>query len=104
MGHFKLMFFCILFTITFIVHPTISRPLHATVKQEVDQSEGFDELAPAESPEGLEGGHEVLEHEKHHHSSSVAGGGVIIGGLVTVTFAAVCCYIRVTRRRDGDKH
>ncbi|CAA3007488.1 uncharacterized protein LOC111386977 [Olea europaea subsp. europaea] len=38
---------------------------------------------------------------KHHSSSdkSVAGGGVIIGGLVTAIFAAVYCYIRVTRRR-----
>ncbi|RZB75231.1 hypothetical protein D0Y65_033913 [Glycine soja] len=38
---------------------------------------------------------------KHHSSDkSVAGGGVIIGGLVTAIFAAVFCYIRVTRRRD----
>nr|GEV83213.1 retrovirus-related Pol polyprotein from transposon TNT 1-94 [Tanacetum cinerariifolium] len=52
------------------------RPLHATVKQEVE-SKGFDELAPAESPEGSS---EVMVHEKqHYHSSSVAGGGVIIG-------------------------
>ncbi|KAL2328310.1 hypothetical protein Fmac_021737 [Flemingia macrophylla] len=37
-----------------------------------------------------------------HHSTdkSVAGGGVIIGGLVTAIFAAVFCYIRVTRKRD----
>nr|GEV87366.1 hypothetical protein CTI12_AA191400 [Tanacetum cinerariifolium] len=90
-----------MFILTFILVPTTSRPLHATVKQEVE-SKGFDESAPAESPEGSS---EVMVHEKHnHHSSSVAGGGVIIGGLVTVTFAAVCCYIRVTRRRDGDKH
>ncbi|KAF3443771.1 hypothetical protein FNV43_RR13461 [Rhamnella rubrinervis] len=40
---------------------------------------------------------------KHEHRSdkSVAGGGVIIGGLVTAIFAAVFCYIRVTRKRDG---
>ncbi|QCD87882.1 hypothetical protein DEO72_LG3g2422 [Vigna unguiculata] len=38
---------------------------------------------------------------KHHSTDkSVAGGGVIIGGLVTAIFAAVFCYIRVTRRRD----
>ncbi|KAB1210096.1 hypothetical protein CJ030_MR6G011328 [Morella rubra] len=37
---------------------------------------------------------------KHHADKSVAGGGVIIGGLVTAIFAAVFCYIRVTRRRD----
>ncbi|KAF8409441.1 hypothetical protein HHK36_005517 [Tetracentron sinense] len=40
---------------------------------------------------------------KHHSSGkSVAGGGVIIGGLFTTIFAAVFCYIRVTRRRRGD--
>lgn len=39
-----------------------------------------------------------------HHSpdKSVAGGGVIIGGLVTAIFAAVYCYIRVTRRRPAE--
>nr|KYP50322.1 hypothetical protein KK1_027897 [Cajanus cajan] len=37
---------------------------------------------------------------KHHSTDkSVAGGGVIIGGLVTAIFAAVFCYIRVTRKR-----
>ncbi|KAK7257502.1 hypothetical protein RIF29_31525 [Crotalaria pallida] len=36
---------------------------------------------------------------KHHSTDkSVAGGGVIIGGLVTAIFAAVFCYIRVTRK------
>ncbi|KAB5512883.1 hypothetical protein DKX38_029911 [Salix brachista] len=39
---------------------------------------------------------------KHHSSDkSVAGGGVILGGLVTAIFAAVFCYIRVTRKRNG---
>ncbi|CAJ2654938.1 unnamed protein product [Trifolium pratense] len=38
---------------------------------------------------------------KHHSTDkSVAGGGVIIGGFVTAIFAAVFCYIRVTRKRD----
>ncbi|XP_048328034.2 uncharacterized protein LOC125421924 [Ziziphus jujuba] len=37
---------------------------------------------------------------KHHSDESMAGGGVIIGGLVTAIFAAVFCYIRVTRRRN----
>lgn len=36
------------------------------------------------------------------HHSSEAGGGVIIGGLVTAIFAAVYCYIRVTRRRSAE--
>ncbi|CAH9135749.1 unnamed protein product [Cuscuta epithymum] len=50
----------------------------------------------AEAPESL------AAH--HHYSKSVAGGEVIIGGLVTALFAAVYCYIRVTRRRvDGDQ-
>lgn len=45
---------------------------------------------------------------KHHSTDkSVAGGGVIIGGLVAAIFAAVYCYIRVTRKKsssDGEKH
>lgn len=48
---------------------------------------------------------EVIRTEKHHSSDkSVAGGGVIIGGLVTAIFAAVYCYIRVTRKRVGENH
>ncbi|KAL2466304.1 hypothetical protein Adt_42155 [Abeliophyllum distichum] len=45
---------------------------------------------------------EAAEAPQKHHSSfdkSVAGGGVIIGGLVTAIFAAVYCYIRLTRTR-----
>ncbi|KAG6416946.1 hypothetical protein SASPL_124387 [Salvia splendens] len=43
----------------------------------------------------------AIESGKHHSSDkSVAGGGVIIGGLVTAIFAAVYCYIRVTRRKQ----
>ncbi|KAK9284398.1 hypothetical protein L1049_023569 [Liquidambar formosana] len=68
-------------------------------------------FSPAESPEGKEERGEVAEGPairrlaKHHSSDkSVAGGGVIIGGLVTAIFAAVFCYIRVTRKRDGDHH
>lgn len=40
---------------------------------------------------------------RHSTDKSVAGGGVIIGGLVTAVFAAVYCYIRVTRRRPNDE-
>nr|GME18744.1 hypothetical protein DM860_009389 [Ipomoea batatas] len=54
---------------------------------------------------GEAGAPESVETTEHHHSDkSVAGGGVIIGGLVTAIFAAVYCYIRVTRKRvDGDQ-
>ncbi|KAL3647169.1 hypothetical protein CASFOL_008137 [Castilleja foliolosa] len=46
---------------------------------------------------------EIGEMERHHSADkSVAGGGVIIGGLVTAIFAAVYCYIRVTRRRHAE--
>jgi hypothetical protein len=38
--------------------------------------------------------------EHHSTEKSVAGGGVIIGGFVTAIFAAIFCYIRVTRKRD----
>lgn len=41
------------------------------------------------------------KHHQHHSDKSVAGGGVIIGGLVTAIFAAVFCYIRVTRKRSA---
>ncbi|KAK4286221.1 hypothetical protein QN277_002808 [Acacia crassicarpa] len=45
---------------------------------------------------------EIRRLGKHHSTdNSMAGGGVIIGGLVTASFAAVFCYIRVTRRRDA---
>ncbi|KAI8011447.1 hypothetical protein LOK49_LG06G01519 [Camellia lanceoleosa] len=41
--------------------------------------------------------------EKHRLSDrSVAGGGVILGGFFTAMFAAIYCYIRVTRTSYGD--
>ncbi|KAJ6383351.1 hypothetical protein OIU78_026769 [Salix suchowensis] len=47
---------------------------------------------------------EIRRLGKHRSSDkSVAGGGFIIGGLATATFAAVFCYIRVTRKRHGDQ-
>ncbi|KAL2331789.1 hypothetical protein Fmac_019370 [Flemingia macrophylla] len=50
-------------------------------------------------------GPDIRRLGKHHSTDkSVAGGGVILGGLVTVIFAAVFCYIRVTRKRDSDDH
>lgn len=62
-----------------------------------------DQTSVAEAPEFV-----VRKISKHHSTDkSVAGGGVIIGGLVTAIFAAVYCYIRVTRRKsssDGEKH
>ncbi|KAL6287440.1 hypothetical protein ACE6H2_011830 [Prunus campanulata] len=60
-------------------------------------SESMQEAQEAEAPTSRR-----LGPGKHHSSDkSVAGGGVIIGGLVTTIFAAVFCYIRVTRRRGG---
>ncbi|MCD7449364.1 hypothetical protein HAX54_051795 [Datura stramonium] len=64
--------------------------------------EGEDEIgegpSSAEAPES----NNILKM-RHHHSAdkSVAGGGVIIGGLVTAIFAAVYCYIRVTRKKEN---
>lgn len=49
----------------------------------------------AEAPESRKIG------QHHSPDRSVAGGGVIIGGLVTAIFAAVYCYIRVTRREHN---
>ncbi|KAL5793959.1 hypothetical protein ACOSP7_002553 [Xanthoceras sorbifolium] len=58
---------------------------------------------PASSPSESSGDEypEIRRMGKHHSDKSVAGGGVIIGGLVTAIFAALFCYIRVTRRKDG---
>ncbi|KAI3714120.1 hypothetical protein L1987_72710 [Smallanthus sonchifolius] len=111
MRHFKFVLFCFFFAGILFSRSTASRPIHVSVKTELE-SKGLapdsPSLAPAESPLGSEqdGRDEQTVHtEKHRHSSdeSVAGGGVIIGGLVTITFAAIYCYIRVTRKRD-DRH
>lgn len=60
----------------------------------VNLSEEEGEHKVAEAPE-------IRRLGKHHYNDkSMAGGGVIIGGLVTAIFAAVFCYIRVTRKRD----
>ncbi|KAG2712296.1 hypothetical protein I3843_04G110100 [Carya illinoinensis] len=59
-----------------------------------ESSEGEEDSKVAEAPSP------ARRLGKHHSDKSVAGGGVIIGGLVTVIFAAVFCYIRVTRRRN----
>lgn len=106
-----MLLFCFLFAGILISRSTFARPIHTSVKPELLQSKDqLDEAlpafapyspssVPAESPEGLEHDENGEQIEKHHHSS-VAAGGVIIGGLVTLTFAAVFCYIRVTRKRD----
>ncbi|KAK1437908.1 hypothetical protein QVD17_03708 [Tagetes erecta] len=106
MGHFKIVFFCFFFAGILIFRSTATRPIHMSVRTEINSNEALAPvspfLVPAESPEGSENDEGGEQTEKHHRSSeSVAGGGVIIGGLVTVTFAAVYCYIRVTRKRDG---
>ncbi|XP_060211463.1 uncharacterized protein LOC132638679 [Lycium barbarum] len=66
--------------------------------------EGENEIGegPYISAEGPESNNNIVKME-HHHSAdkSVAGGGVIIGGLVTAIFAAVYCYIRVTRKKEN---
>ncbi|XP_060189909.1 uncharacterized protein LOC132618942 [Lycium barbarum] len=70
---------------------TESNIADAPGENEVEKGPSIGELAP-----------ESIEREHHHSDKSVAGGGVIIGGLVTAIFAAVYCYIRVTRKRDGE--
>lgn len=67
---------------------------HEVAEQPVSGSKVSSEYEGAEAPEYRRLG-------KHRSTDkSVAGGGVIIGGLVTAIFAAVFCYIRVTRKRD----
>ena len=58
---------------------------------------GAESLEVAEAPANRRLG-------KHHVDRSIAGGGVIIGGLATAIFAAVFCYIRITRRRPEGEH
>lgn len=62
-----------------------------------EPSHSMEESQVAEGPDIRKFG----KDSKHHQDKSVAGGGVIIGGLVTAIFAAVFCYIRVTRKRGG---
>lgn len=51
----------------------------------------------AGAPEG------VLQQERHQTSDkSIAGAEVMIGGLVTVIFATIFAYIRVTRKRSWE--
>lgn len=62
------------------------------------EEEGGTKVAEAQAPEN-----EIRRLGKHRYTDkSMAGGGVIIGGLVTAIFAAVFCYIRVTRKRNND--
>ncbi|KAM1010417.1 hypothetical protein ACFX2C_045899 [Malus domestica] len=61
--------------------------------------ESMEEGVVAESPSLRRLG--PAEKSEKKADKSVAGGGIIIGGLVTTIFAAVFCYIRVTRRRSG---
>lgn len=66
------------------------QPVSGFVAKESSEGEGKSEAG--EAPE-------IRRLGKHHSTDkSVAGGGLIIGGLATLTFAAIFCYIRVTRR------
>ena len=53
---------------------------------------------------GIGGAPEMALHPKHRPSDkSIAGAEVILGGLATAIFAAIFCYIRVTRQRDEEE-
>ncbi|CAJ1956408.1 unnamed protein product [Sphenostylis stenocarpa] len=73
------------------------------VDQPVAESRGSSSKEERESKAEEAMAPDIRRIGKHHSTDeSVAGGGVILGGLVTVTFAAVFCYIRVTRKRDSE--
>ncbi|PON80445.1 hypothetical protein PanWU01x14_000010 [Parasponia andersonii] len=74
----------------------VSKVADQPVSSATERSEGQEESREAEAP-----GIRRLGKHDHHSDRSVAGGGVIIGGLVTAVFAAVFCYIRVTRKRNS---
>ncbi|KAF5764502.1 hypothetical protein HanXRQr2_Chr15g0692791 [Helianthus annuus] len=109
MDHFKNVLLCFIFAGILISGTIATRPIHMRVGTELEPK-GTGQVSPAPAPghhslvlvESDQYGEGAEQAENHRHSSdkSVAGGGVIIGGLVTVTFAAVYCYIRVTRKRD----
>ncbi|KAI3515351.1 hypothetical protein L1887_14227 [Cichorium endivia] len=121
MGTIKILLFCFLFAEILFFRPTTGRFLHLSVRTHtesyvsdpplsaaVDSSSSLaPALAPSREVEEIDGsGGQEVHSEYHHHSdkSDVAGGGVIIGGLVTAFFCTLYCYIRVTRRQDGEKH
>lgn len=69
--------------------------LSGATNESSSEEDGERESKAAEAPQ-------IRRLGKHHSTDkSVAGGGVIVGGLVTAIFAAVFCYIRVTRKRDS---
>ncbi|KAL7219027.1 hypothetical protein ACSBR2_012155 [Camellia fascicularis] len=80
-------------------HP-IAEPPSWVTGADSSSSDGKTESSVAQAP--------VIRRlrEKHRSSDrSVAGGGVILGGFFTAMFAAIYCYIRVTRTSyGGDKH
>lgn len=74
--------------------PTVVPPPPTSSSSESESSEIGEEFTAAEAPE-------IRRLGKHKSDKSEAGGDVIIGGLVTAIFAAVFCYIRITRKRGG---
>ncbi|XP_038982183.1 uncharacterized protein LOC120110672 [Phoenix dactylifera] len=58
-------------------------------------------LSPNDSEVVLAGAPENLQNRKCRSAfdKSIAGGEIILAGLATAIFAAVFCYIRVTRQR-----
>ncbi|PRQ52907.1 hypothetical protein RchiOBHm_Chr2g0160641 [Rosa chinensis] len=93
------------------LNPTEAKPQNGVLAAHSDSDSGSDQssVSVAEEPSHSMEESQVAEgpsirrlgSSKHHQDKSVAGGGVIIGGLVTAIFAAVFCYIRVTRKRGG---
>ncbi|PWA88969.1 hypothetical protein CTI12_AA116190 [Artemisia annua] len=109
----KILCFCFVFAGILFFRPCNARLIHFHSKSSSVVSYVSDpplsafvysssSLIPTPSMEEESGGQEVHKAENHHHSS-VAGGGVIIGGLATAFFATLYCYIRVTRKKDGDE-
>lgn len=76
-------------TAAFQLHvPSIAKPPSSSVTPSGGSESGF-----AGAP---------LNEQHMKHRPSVAGGEVILCGLVMAAFAAIVCYIRVTRKRDSD--
>ncbi|CAM8995723.1 unnamed protein product [Rhodiola kirilowii] len=90
--------------------PKVRDSLRILIQDDVEVDETEPQGLVADAPSAFQGiveEGEVAEtpgvsRPEKHRDKSEAGGGVIVGGLVTALFAAVFCYIRVTRKTNAN--
>ncbi|OAY63635.1 hypothetical protein ACMD2_12445, partial [Ananas comosus] len=80
-----------------IDRPMVADPPSSSSSSYAVTSSASFESRPAEGPASFH------PHVKHRpFDRSLAGGKIILGGLAAAIFAAVFCYIRITRRKSGE--